>query len=602
MFFYVLIIMIPVLALGIYTQRQSASYYNQRMAGLAEKYVNQGLGNIKKTISEYEYIAQAVRTNTSIRNLLDPEYYYDDSEKVYIINNYVKTFIGEITGIDRSIYKVRIFFTRNQIQEVAGCFYDFSRVKGIDWYGKFMEESKFNEAGWNISLTDKRFDIDKKSENIKTVVSVLLKMYDSRYENVNGLLEVQINQRDFFDQIFNVESGDRKPGIMIIDRNGDVVYSEFGNNEELAFQKWRGEIKDVAAFLDSIPPPIKSRYYITNNKIDKLGCTAINFFSIEEINRENLMNRNLIFLVLSTGFIFLTVITFLLVKMIFTKLKKLLSALKRIQEGNLDFLLETEQDDEVGELSRNINIMVGRIKELIEINVKIRLAEKDAQLKALRAQINPHFLYNSLNAIKMMAELRDEVAISDAISSLGIILRYNISGGNSDLTSLRAELSYIRHYISIQKLLLEDRADFSVTVAPELEEKLDECVIIKLLIQPVLENAIVHGLRNIPVKGYVNIAVYKMDGDLHIKVTNNGNIIPPNKLMELNEVTQEDYDVRQDSAKGFGIGIKNVRQRIRLLYGEGYGISIASSEETGTEADIKIPYLSAMEEKSIKIG
>ena len=274
------------------------------------------------------------------------------------------------------------------------------------------------------------------------------------------------------------------------------------------------------------------------------------------MNKENLMNRNLIFVVLSTGLVFLALITFLLVKMIFTKLRELLSALKRIQEGDLDFLLETGQNDEVGELSRNFNIMIGRIKELIKINVKIRLAEKDAQLKALQAQINPHFLYNSLNAIKMMAEIKDDLAISDAVSSLGIILRYNISGGDSELTSLGAELSYIRHYISIQKLLLEDRADLSVTVDPELEGKLDDCVIMKLLIQPVLENAIVHGLRNIPAEGCVDIAVYKVNGDLHIEVTNNGNIIPPDELAELNAAIHEEYDVRQDRAKGFGSALR----------------------------------------------
>ena len=254
MFFYVLIIIIPVLTLGLYIQRQSANYYHQRMVSLAEEYINQGLGNFKKLNSEYEYIAQAVRTNTSIRNLLDPGYYVDDSEKIDVINNYVKTFLGEITGIDHSIYRVRIFFTRNQIQEVAGCFYDFSRVNGIDWYKRFMEESKVNETGWNISLTDNRFDIDKKSEDTKIVVSVLLKMYDIRYEAVNGLLEIQINQKEFFNQIFNVESGGRKPGIMIINKSGDVVYSEFGNNEELTSEKWVDKISNVAAFLDAFRP------------------------------------------------------------------------------------------------------------------------------------------------------------------------------------------------------------------------------------------------------------------------------------------------------------------------------------------------------------
>lgn len=609
MFFYILIIIIPVLTLGAYIQRQSASYYNRMMVIQANDYMNQRLDNIEKAISRYESIVQAVHTNTSIRNLLDTECYLGDSQKVDKINNDVKPFFSAITGItptigkdtssgkELSIYKARIFFSRNQIQEVADCFYDFSRVQSIDWYSSFMNKAKINETGWNVSFTDRKFKIDtKKSEDTKSVVSVLLKMYDNRYEKVNGLIEVQINREDFFDQIFNVDSGSRKPGIIITDKNGEVVYSQFGNNAELKNQKWGSEIKDIAAFSNGIPSAIKDRYFITDSMDKTLGCTVIEFYPVGDMNNENIMNRNLIFLVLSTGFIFLTAITFLYVKTIFTKLKKLRSALKRIQKGDLDFLLESEQNDEVGELSKNFNIMIGRIKELIQTNAKIKMAEKDAQLKALQAQINPHFLYNSLNAIKMMAEIKDDLAISDAVSSLGTILRYNISGGNSDLTSLRAELSYIGHYIGIQKLLLEERADLTVTVDPKLEDKLDEYIIVKLLIQPVLENAIVHGLKNITMKGCVNIAVYKTGNDLHIKVTNNGNMIPHDELNDLNTVIHEEYDVRQDSAKGFGIGLKNVQQRIRLLYGDKYGISIASNEETGTEVDIRIPCLSATAE------
>lgn len=609
MFFYVLIIIIPVLALGSYIQIQSTRNYNQMMVNQATDCMSQGQDSIEKMISRYESIAQAIQNDTSIGNLLDPEHYFEDSQKVEIINTDIKPFFSAITGItpsidkdsssgkELSIYKARIFFTRNQIQEVADCFYDFSRVQGIDWYSGFMNKAKINETGWNISLTDRKFNIDtKKSEGTKTVVSVLLKMYDNKYENVNGLIEVQIDRNDFFDQIFNVESAGKGPGIIITDRSGEVVYTEYGNNEELKNQKWGGVSRDVSAFISVIPSAIKDKYYISSSVNKTLGCTVIEFYPVEDMNNENLINRNLVILVLSTGFILLIAITFLYVKMIFAKLKKLLSALKRIQKGDLDFLLESEQIDEVGELSKNFNIMIGRIKELIQTNVKIKLAEKDAHLRALQAQINPHFLYNSLNAIKMMAEVNDDLATSDAVSSLGTILRYNISGGNSDLTSLRAELSYIGHYIGIQKLLFEDRAVFSVTVDPKLEDKLDEYVIVKLLIQPVLENAIVHGLKDITVKGCVNIAVCKKGNDLHIKVTNNGNIISPDELNDLNTVIYEEYDVRQDSAKGFGIGLKNVQQRVRLLYGDEYGISISSNEETGTEVDIRIPCLSASAE------
>ena len=596
MFFYVLIIMIPILILGIFIQGQSVSYYNQKMVRFAEEYVNQVLGSIQKKISEYEYIAQVVRTNASVKNLLDTEYGMDDSDKVETINYYIKPFFSEIIGIDSSIYKVRVFYTRNQIHEVAGCFYDFSRVKDIYWYKNFMENSKFNAVGWNTSLKDNRFEIDPDAQVSRTVVSVLLKVYDKLFENVNGLLEIQINQKDFLDQMVNVQPGGIIPCIIIIDGNGNIVYDEFGDNVEMASEEWGGAINDVASFSHNLPSAIKDRYYTTYKKIEKLGYTAIYFFPIKEMNRENQRNISLIFLALFIGFVFLAIIAFILVKMVFSKLKKLLSALKQIQKGDLDFQLEFEENDEVGELSKNYNIMTGKIKELIQINVKIKLAEKEAQLKALQAQINPHFLYNSLNAIKMMAELKDDLAISDAISSLGAILRYNISGRNSELSSLGTELSYIRHYIRTQKLLIEDRADFSITVEPELRQKLNDCFIMKLLIQPVLENAIVHGIRDISVKGCVNIAVSKIDGNLHIKVTNNGNIIPQDKLVELNALNMDEYDVRQERASGYGIGIKNVQQRIRLYYGEEYGISIASSEETGTEVDIKIPYITATEE------
>ena len=217
--------------------------------------------------------------------------------------------------------------------------------------------------------------------------------------------------------------------------------------------------------------------------------------------------------------------------------------------------------------------MIGEIKRLVNEVYEEKMAQKTAEIKALQAQINPHFLYNTLDTINWMLLDRGEDDISDIIVNLGDLLKYSISGSSTEVP-LKEEIKYIQSYLEIQKCRMEDRLEYSISIA----ENCMECRCPKLLLQPIVENAIKHGIEPLARGGKIEIEAFLGREGLNILLKDNG------KGMEEEEIEK----IQSGKAN---IGLNNVMKRIQLLYGPEYGIRILSKVSEGTEVDLRIPAL-----------
>lgn len=283
--------------------------------------------------------------------------------------------------------------------------------------------------------------------------------------------------------------------------------------------------------------------------------------------------------------VFLVVLTFFInaiVKHLLKQLYEILRAIRRVQGGDLDVVIEHCGPDEMGELGTQINKMLTRIKQLMDDNLKREMLVKNSEIRALQNQINAHFIYNVLESIKMMAEIDEEYDISDAVTSLGKLLRYSMKWVSGNVL-VEQELEYIKNYMALINL----RFDYEIYLSLNLPEIILQQEIPKMSLQPIVENAIYHGIEqmaedtNIYIKGRVE------GNDCVIEITDAGRGMTEEEMAQLRQKIAGELD--SSGGSGNGIGLKNVQDRIQIAFGGAYGIEVASQIGCYTKIIVRIP-------------
>jgi two-component system sensor histidine kinase YesM len=269
-------------------------------------------------------------------------------------------------------------------------------------------------------------------------------------------------------------------------------------------------------------------------------------------------------------------------KSIYTPIKKLHDVTTTITKTDLQALMTSDNVDEITELGMSFNIMIGKIKELLDSKIKEQENLKKAELRALQAQINPHFLYNTLDTIIWMAESKKTDQVVEIVTALSSFFRISLSKG-MDWITIGEEVERIRSYLTIQKMRYRDIMDFNI----EVDEAVTENTILKLILQPLVENALYHGIKIKRQGGTISVrARGNGEDEVVLEVEDDGIGFTPEKLAQLRaELADDSGDIKLES--GFGIG--NVNKRIRLYYGKPYGLSVQSEYNTGTCVTLVIP-------------
>ncbi len=259
-----------------------------------------------------------------------------------------------------------------------------------------------------------------------------------------------------------------------------------------------------------------------------------------------------------------------------TPIKALAEGMRKVESGDFGALVAVSGNDEIGRLGRSFNSMSRHIRQLIDEVYTIELVKKEAELKALQAQINPHFLYNTLDVIYWTARLEGATKTSEAVHSLSRLFRLGLNQGE-ELTTLGKELEHLRCYLEIQAL----RYDEPPLIEFSIQEGLESCVTTKLLLQPLVENAFLHGIADSDRPPRIGVTARRVGEGVELSVEDNG--VGMDKAL-LSRVLAEDLSGKK------GYGLRNVDQAIKLAFGEEYGLSIESQPDWGTLVLIRIPW------------
>ena len=259
-------------------------------------------------------------------------------------------------------------------------------------------------------------------------------------------------------------------------------------------------------------------------------------------------------------------------------IQKLRDSMKKVQEGDFsasDIVVESE--NEIGSLTKSFNVMTHRIQELMEQNIHEQEQKRKSELKALQSQINPHFLYNTLDSIIWMAEGKKNEEVVLMTASLARLLRQSISN-EDEVVPIANEIEYARGYLTIQKMRYKDKMEFQI----EVDAAISSIPIIKLVLQPIIENAIYHGLKYKESKGFLLIKGFMKNGNAVLQVIDDGVGMEKETLDHIYERHKVNYHSN-------GVGVYNVQKRLQLYYGDDYGITYESEPGKGTTATITIP-------------
>lgn len=257
-------------------------------------------------------------------------------------------------------------------------------------------------------------------------------------------------------------------------------------------------------------------------------------------------------------------------------INKITEAMHEVEEGDLDIRIETERIDEFGDLAVNFNTMTGRLSDYMECQVKQQQELNASNIAMMQAQLNPHFIYNTLDTIKWVAKANNIPEISTLVASLAKILRTSIS--SKQLITLKEELTLAQCYADIQRIRFGEKFEYIA----QIQTGVEDCIVPKLVIQPLLENAIIHGLVDRD-DGNIHISAYKENERLLISVSDDG--------CGMSREIMECLNSRDRSRMAEHIGFYNVDTIIRLRYGDEYGVYVEAIEKGGTKVTVVLPVI-----------
>ncbi|SFM38971.1 two-component system, sensor histidine kinase YesM [Paenibacillus sp. 1_12] len=322
---------------------------------------------------------------------------------------------------------------------------------------------------------------------------------------------------------------------------------------------------------------------VTYNKLTRTNWTSVVILPVSSLTK-GMDYVNYLLILTGCVTILLVFITSRLLSSRITKpISNIQRNMKRVEWGNLQVNLPVTHTLEINDLSQSFNHMVGKLNILINQVYEGELRQREAELKALQANIHPHFLYNTLDSLYWMLIIREQEEVAKVVVSLSHLFRYSI-GGKDQAVPLRSELEHICNYLKIQKIRFED-----LEVECIWDETIGNVTILKLLLQPLVENAIFHGLEKKSGNRKLTIATKVVEeGLVLITIRDNGAGIRPEQLALILSMMRT-ADHLQILEGRLGMGIENVYRRIKLFYGEAYGMDISSEPGEGTEITIRIP-------------
>lgn len=562
---FILVGLVPLFALSLFSVNTFTGYVERYTTGNLQQMVMYMSYNLNSAFNQYNEVSKLMYTGkyegfieSSSQNQT-----YNVNELEQINNIPIDSFLKTVLYSDNyisSVYFVRERDGKLYYQEKENRGMDAELLPYKEWLGQMRANPSkvaiFPTHADNYYLTSGRkvFTIGRSLIDISGKVTAEPKIVGTLFLDVDAAI---------FEQFFKELNLREQDELVLLDGDGNVYFS---NREEALSPAEQGKPKlDEGMMVISEPIP-----FLNGSLTARIHRASL--------FQQLLSVRMTVFIAIGLCSVALVVMGAWFSRRLSAPILKLMKQMAKVESGNLDTQVEVSSNDELGRLSHSFNRMVKRLQAYIDEAYVAQIKQKQTELNALKSQIRPHFLYNTLEVIRMSAVDKDDHEVADMILSLSNQLKYVIDYGEEKV-SIRSELDNIQDYFYIISVRYDQRFEFNCHVAPEVDLHWQ---ILKLSLQPIVENAIQHGLKQ-QGRGTVGLTVERRERELVITVYDDGVGMSSDTLMRLNRVLND------TEAPGKNVGLKNVHERIKSVFGEPYGIVINSREHIGTSIVLTFP-------------
>ncbi len=547
---FLLVSIIPVAILGLFCYQQTKALLVSQEEANLQSSLQQAADSLDNQIQIYNNLSDYLAFDSDLNESANRIY----TNYMELYDAYSKTISPlflSMKNLHDDVERITLYSGTN-MEKHGNMVIPLQDAEGEIWYEPSIQSSKIN---WFVPAED--------------IVCAVRRMPEpDSGGTAKNLLYIEIDSQKLFSSF--LELSENSCGIYLVDSNGSAVYSEIFAGLDVS------EVPPLETLLDSDSSSItwnSSDYTVIQANIPSCGWDVYLYKPIHLITDAATPIVLTVAFIIMLCLILVVLIGWLLSHAVVSRIEKLQKTMQQVEGGDMGVTITSESHDEVGDLIRSFQKMLDKINALINEVYTGKLAQKEAEMRALQAQINPHFLYNSLSLINWRAIRADAPDISEMAQLLSTFYRTTLNKGKQ-LTSVADELKNTRSYIDIQRIMHSGQFE----AIYQIEEGLGEYLMLNLLLQPLVENAIVHGLDQRPDGGGILriTAAHKKD-TIVFMVEDNGVGIDPQALPNL---------LTQDSG---GYGIKNVHERIQLYYGKEFGLTLESKLSVGTRATLTIP-------------
>ncbi len=593
-FYFILSILIPTSIVCTTIYIKSTNTITKKIDLSIEKNLNTAEAIIVQRIDSAKDIATLILMNLNVKviNVLSSPKPVDTVAIVDeittledILSNYSLSSVSDVT---KATFIPHIYIVNrpeyNQYH-ISDKVFDFGLIENEKWVKEFTNR-KFAFAGLGkVNSSSKRMDTLRFAQ----------KVYNLRVANPNyvGILTIDIEAKYFNDIL---ESFKASPGssVYVVDSHNSILLSNDLSMSGKELTSLHVQTNEEGISYRSFITTINGKKMLTSIKsIKTLDWTIVAISPLDELNDELRSFRKVVYGVLGLSLVLSFLTALLLAADVAKPIQRLVKSMSTITEGNLEPNIIYKRNDEFAFLIQQYKRMVSEIKELIqklyvsELNkqnaeLKAKTAElkaKDSELKALQAQINPHFLYNTLDSINWMAVKRGDDEISTMVQGLADFFRYSLNKGCNTIL-WKDEIKQVESYLTIQKVRFRNKLDYNIEVPDEIAQ----CYTIKLILQPIVENAIIHGIEKKDVdeegEGCIEIHGALMNGLVEISISDNG-------IGADTEVLNAILEDENNTLKSFGL--RNVNLRIKQYFGNEYGLRFDTNQWGGVTVKIAVP-------------
>lgn len=447
------------------------------------------------------------------------------------------------------------------------------------------EYSEYNIRDWYLKPLSYTHDIIVSPSHVqnlvkneyKWVISISKAILDADTGEVTGVMVIDLNYKSIENICINAQLG--KDGyIYLIDNDKNIIYHP---QQQLIYSGVKSELVEKMLKMDAQTYFSDSRTHkiYTKNYSPLTEWSAVGVVNMNELMKDK--QRMIQFYMLLAGIAIISAGLFAVTisRAITKPIKMLESTMHRVEQGDFTVQSEVVLNNEIGHLSKTFNVMISKIKLLMEAAVSNEKEKRKNEIRALQAQINPHFLYNTLDTIIWMSAGGKNEEVVEVTSALAKLFRTSISEGEN-LIPLAVEIENIKSYLVIQKMRYKDKLNYQVDIPAELLALKTP----KLILQPIVENAVYHGIKLSPDGGDITITAGASDGILRITVEDSGVGMSEERVSQIFSGTAQNH-------AGNGIGVLNVHNRIQLCFGQEYGLFYQSAQGQGTRVDIRLPMI-----------